>query len=62
MAHKARVMHDYIVETKSNKSLQEIKEFVSRLPQMLANKQSLAVHTTIAEYVKEVIVIIIGTT
>lgn len=54
LARKARLMHDYMVETRSNKSIREIKEFVSKLPQMLANKQSLATHTTIAEYIKEV--------
>lgn len=54
LARKARIMHDYMVETRNNKSIQEIKEFVAKLPQMLANKQSLATHTTIAEYIKEV--------
>lgn len=56
LARKARLMHDYMVENRNNKSIQEIKEFVARLPQMLANKQSLATHTTIAEYIKDVII------
>jgi vacuolar protein sorting-associated protein 33A len=33
--------------------VQEMKKFVERLPQILANKQSLTTHTTIAELVKE---------
>ncbi|XP_013189640.1 vacuolar protein sorting-associated protein 33A [Amyelois transitella] len=36
-----------------NKSVQEIKQFVSRLPQMLAAKSSLATHMAIVEYIKE---------
>ncbi|XP_077288870.1 vacuolar protein sorting-associated protein 33A [Arctopsyche grandis] len=54
LARKARLMHDYMVENRNNKSIQEIKEFVARLPQMLANKQSLATQTTIAEYIKDI--------
>lgn len=53
LSKKARVIKTQLDERHNEKSVQEIKQFVSRLPQMLANKQSLAVHTAIAEYIKE---------
>ncbi|KAI5642546.1 sec1 family domain-containing protein [Phthorimaea operculella] len=53
LAKKARVIKTQLNEQHNEKSVQEIKQFVSRLPQMLANKQSLATHTAIAEYIKE---------
>ncbi|CAH0713728.1 unnamed protein product, partial [Brenthis ino] len=53
LAKKARVIKTQLDERHNDKSVQEIKQFVSRLPQMLANKQSLATHTAIAEYIKE---------
>ncbi|CAH2093893.1 unnamed protein product [Euphydryas editha] len=53
LSKKARVIKTQLDERHNDKSVQEIKQFVSRLPQMLANKQSLAIHTAIAEYIKE---------
>ncbi|CAG4932947.1 unnamed protein product [Colias eurytheme] len=53
LSKKARVIKTQLDERHNDKSVQEIKQFVSRLPQMLANKQSLATHTAIAEYIKE---------
>ncbi|XP_068623474.1 vacuolar protein sorting-associated protein 33A [Battus philenor] len=53
LSKKARVIKNQLDERHNDKSVQEIKQFVSRLPQMLANKQSLATHTAIAEYIKE---------
>ncbi|XP_022831603.1 vacuolar protein sorting-associated protein 33A [Spodoptera litura] len=53
LSKKARVIKTQLDERHKDKSVQEIKQFVSRLPQMLANKQSLATHTGIAEYIKE---------
>ncbi|KAI8442175.1 hypothetical protein MSG28_005782 [Choristoneura fumiferana] len=50
---KARVIKNQLDERHNDKSVQEIKHFVLRLPQMLANKQWLATHTAIAEYIKE---------
>uniref|UniRef100_A0A2A4JXK5 Vacuolar protein sorting-associated protein 33A n=1 Tax=Heliothis virescens TaxID=7102 RepID=A0A2A4JXK5_HELVI len=53
LSKKARVIKTQLDERHKDKSVQEIKQFVSRLPQMLASKQSLATHTAIAEYIKE---------
>ncbi|XP_047511245.1 vacuolar protein sorting-associated protein 33A isoform X1 [Pieris napi] len=53
LSRKARIIKTQLDERHNDKSVQEIKQFVSRLPQMLANKQSLATHTAIAEYIKE---------
>lgn len=41
-------------ERHNDKSVQDIKRFVERLPNMMAYKKSLATHTTISEMVKEV--------
>ncbi|XP_059050426.1 vacuolar protein sorting-associated protein 33A [Achroia grisella] len=53
LSKRARIIKTQLGERHNDKSVQEIKQFVSRLPQMLANKQSLATHTAIAEYIKE---------
>lgn len=42
-------------ERHNDKTVQEIKRFVERLPNMMAYKQSVATHAVIAEMVKEVI-------
>ncbi|XP_026314252.1 vacuolar protein sorting-associated protein 33A [Hyposmocoma kahamanoa] len=55
LSKKAHLIKTQLDERHNEKSVQEIKQFVSRLPQMLANKQSLATHTAIAEYIKETI-------
>lgn len=38
----------------NDKTVQEIKQFVARLPEMLADKEALATHTTIAEHIKDI--------
>lgn len=53
LSKKARIIKTQLDERHKDKSVQEIKHFVSRLPQLLANKQSLVTHTAIAEYIKE---------
>ncbi|GBP27008.1 Vacuolar protein sorting-associated protein 33A [Eumeta japonica] len=53
LSKKARIIKSQMDERHKEKSVKEIKQFVSRLPQLLANKQSLATHTAIAEYIKE---------
>ncbi|XP_075983525.1 vacuolar protein sorting-associated protein 33A [Anticarsia gemmatalis] len=53
LSKKARVIKTQLDDRHKDKTVQEIKQFVSRLPQMLANKHSLATHTAIAEYIKE---------
>lgn len=40
-------------ERHKDKSVQDIKRFVERLPNMMADKKSLATHTTIGEMLKE---------
>ncbi|XP_078052309.1 vacuolar protein sorting-associated protein 33A [Augochlora pura] len=54
LSKKARDISSQLDGKYVNKSVQEIKQFVARLPQMLATKQSLAKHATIAEMIKEV--------
>ncbi|KAG5343919.1 VP33A protein, partial [Acromyrmex charruanus] len=54
LSKKAKVISSQFDERHGDKSVQEIKQFVARLPHMLATKQSLARHTTIAEMIKEV--------
>ncbi|XP_046738532.1 vacuolar protein sorting-associated protein 33A [Diprion similis] len=54
LSRKARIISSQFDERHGDKSVQEIKQFVARLPHMLATKQSLARHTTIAEMIKEV--------
>ncbi|EFN85506.1 Vacuolar protein sorting-associated protein 33A [Harpegnathos saltator] len=54
LSRKAKVISSQFDERHGDKSVQEIKQFVARLPHMLATKQSLARHTTIAEMIKEV--------
>ncbi|XP_033216509.1 vacuolar protein sorting-associated protein 33A [Belonocnema kinseyi] len=54
LSRKAKVISSQFDERHGEKSVQEIKQFVARLPHMLATKQSLAKHTTIAEMIKEV--------
>lgn len=41
------------VELTQDKTVQEMKLYVQRLPQILANKKQLADHTAIAECIKE---------
>ncbi|KAG7196607.1 hypothetical protein KM043_013095 [Ampulex compressa] len=53
LRRKAKVISSQFDERHGDKSVQEIKQFVARLPHMLATKQSLARHTTIAEMIKE---------
>lgn len=54
LSRHARSISTQFDERHHDKSVQEMKRFVERLPNMLANKQSLATHTTIAEMIKEV--------
>ncbi|CAB3369201.1 Hypothetical predicted protein [Cloeon dipterum] len=41
-------------EARHGQTMQQMRQFVARLPQMNLIKQSLAVHTTIAEMIKEI--------
>ncbi|XP_033333810.1 vacuolar protein sorting-associated protein 33A [Megalopta genalis] len=54
LSKKARDISSQLDGKYGDKSVQEIKQFVARLPHMLATKQSLAKHATIAEMIKEV--------
>ncbi|XP_063227243.1 vacuolar protein sorting-associated protein 33A isoform X2 [Bacillus rossius redtenbacheri] len=53
LSRKARLISSQFEERHGEKTVQEMKQFVARLPHMMAAKASLAVHTTIAELVKE---------
>ncbi|XP_044010499.1 vacuolar protein sorting-associated protein 33A isoform X2 [Aphidius gifuensis] len=54
LSQKAKTISSLFDERHGDKSVQEIKQFVAKLPHMLATKQSLAKHTTIAEMIKQV--------
>ena len=54
LSRHAKTISSQLDERHGEKSVQDMKRFVERLPNMLANKQSLAVHTTIAEMIKEI--------
>jgi hypothetical protein len=54
LSRKAKLISSQFEERHEEKTVQEIKQFVARLPHMMATKASLATHTTIAELIKEV--------
>ncbi|KAK7871304.1 hypothetical protein R5R35_007577 [Gryllus longicercus] len=54
LSRKAKLISAQLEERHGDKTMQEMKQFVARLPHMLAMKNSLANHTTIAELIKEV--------
>ncbi|XP_049767289.1 vacuolar protein sorting-associated protein 33A [Schistocerca serialis cubense] len=54
LSRRAKQISSQLEECQSDRSVQEMKRFVARLPHMLASKTSLANHTTIAELIKEV--------
>ncbi|XP_076181456.1 vacuolar protein sorting-associated protein 33A isoform X2 [Ptiloglossa arizonensis] len=54
LAKKAKIISSQFDEKHRDKSVQEIKQFVARLPHMLLTKQSITKHTTIAGMIKEV--------
>lgn len=54
LSRHAKSISSQLDERYGDKSVQDMRKFVERLPGMLASKQSLATHTTIAEMVKEV--------
>ncbi|XP_055319720.1 vacuolar protein sorting-associated protein 33A [Sitodiplosis mosellana] len=54
LSRRANEISKQLDERHNDKSVQDIKRFVERLPNMMAYKKSLATHTTIAEMLKEV--------
>jgi len=53
LSRKARSISAQFQERHEAKTVREMKEFVEKLPSMQAAKQSLGIHTTIAEMVKD---------
>lgn len=53
LSRRANEISKQLDERHNDKSVQDIKRFVERLPNMMAYKKSLATHTTIAEMLKE---------
>ncbi|XP_071447108.1 vacuolar protein sorting-associated protein 33A-like isoform X2 [Hetaerina americana] len=53
LRRKANLISSQLDARSKEKTIQEMKQFVARLPHILASKQSLEVHTTIAELIKE---------
>lgn len=54
LAKHAKSISSTLEERHAEKSVQDMKIFVQQLPTVLASKQSLATHATIAEMIKEV--------
>nr|XP_018896974.1 PREDICTED: vacuolar protein sorting-associated protein 33A [Bemisia tabaci] len=50
---RAKLISSQLDERHGDRTVQEMKQFVDRLPKMLASKKSLAIHTTVAELIKE---------
>lgn len=53
LSRRANEISKQLDERHNDKSVQDIKRFVERLPNMMAYKKSLATHTTIAEMLKD---------
>lgn len=53
LSRHAKSISSQLDERHGDRSVQDMKRFVERLPHMLANKQSVATHTAIAEMVKD---------
>lgn len=54
LTRHAKSISNQLEERHSEKSVQDMKKFVQQLPNVLASKQSVATHTTIAEMIKEI--------
>lgn len=53
LSKQARLISSQLDDKHTEKTIQEIQQFVARLPGMLEDKQALAMHTTIAEHIKD---------
>lgn len=53
LSNSAKRIAAHLEERHTEKSVQEMKKFVEKLPEVLAQKNSLAIHTAIAEMIKE---------
>lgn len=53
LSREAKRISSQLEERHSEKSVQEMKKFVEKLPEVLSQKNSLAIHTTIAEMIRE---------
>lgn len=54
LSKQARLISSQFDDRHNDKTVQEIKQFVAKLPEMLADKEALAIHTTIAEHIKDI--------
>uniref|UniRef100_A0A1B6E3U9 Vacuolar protein sorting-associated protein 33A n=1 Tax=Clastoptera arizonana TaxID=38151 RepID=A0A1B6E3U9_9HEMI len=54
LTKKAKLISSQLEEKHGEKTMQEMKQFVARLPHMLATKKSVSTHTTIAVLIKEI--------
>lgn len=54
MSKQAKLISSQLDDRHKDKTVQEIKQFMAKLPEMLADKQALAMHTTIAEHIKDI--------
>lgn len=53
LSNNAKKISAHLEERHTEKTVQEMKKFVEKLPEVLAQKTSLANHTAIAEMIKE---------
>lgn len=53
LSKEAKKISNQLEERHTEKSVQDMKKFVEKLPEVLSQKNSLAVHTTIAEMIRE---------
>lgn len=53
LSNYAKKISTQLEERHTEKSVQDMKRFVEKLPEVLAQKNALAVHTTIAEMIRE---------
>ncbi|KAK9500694.1 hypothetical protein O3M35_001912 [Rhynocoris fuscipes] len=54
LSKKAKLISSQLEERHTDQSMEKMKQFVAKLPHMMATKKSLAIHTTVAELIKSV--------
>ncbi|XP_055389013.1 vacuolar protein sorting-associated protein 33A [Condylostylus longicornis] len=54
LSEQAKLISKQLEQKQNDKSIQEMKEFVEKLPYMMAKKQSVAIHTTLGEMIKDI--------
>lgn len=55
LTRQAKLISNQLDEKHVDKSMQDMRKYVERLPGILTSKQSLSTHTTIAQMIKEIV-------